>query len=362
MEKSIHYSETIVNELKEKKIYEKFSECILKHIVTILISIFSIGYKGKIVNFAVHSGCHRTTITHFLNCGKWNDDILESAVKQAVINIIYSESQKTSKPILCIIDDTIAFKTKPSTHAMRPIESAYFHFSHLKKKQDYGHQAISVMLSCNGITLNYAIMIYDNSVSKIELVSDIAKELPNAPNISYLLCDIWYTCSRVFDSFCKIGFYTVGALYSSRSHRAFICTNTALSNEEILDFYVQRWKIKVFFRDVKTKLAFDQYQIRSACGIQRFYLAVKAVSGNYIKVIAVTDLRSKVEIPFTLRQHCTGGYGVLHYISEKLPPYPARKQSAVPAILFSNPFWSSRNPSFHDSSQTERLMRHLSSS
>lgn len=338
MEKSIHYSETIVNELKGKKIYEKFSECILKHIVTILISIFSVGYKGKTVNFAIHSGCHRTTIAHFLNRGKWDDDILESAVKQAVINIIYAESQKTGKPILCIIDDTIASKTKPSSHSMHPIESAYFHFSHLKKKQDYGHQAISVMLSCNGITLNYAIMIYDKSVSKIKLVSDIAKELPIAPNISYLLCDSWYTCSSVFDSFCKIGFYTVGALktnrilypygkklsvcqlaekieeadaaslfhivtvkgrryyvfryegnlkgtenavvlltfpvgalYSSRSLRAFICTNAALSNEEILDFYVQRWKIEVFFRDVKTKLAFDQCQIRSARGIQRFW-------------------------------------------------------------------------------------------
>lgn len=65
--------------------------------------------------------------------------------------------------------------------------------------------------------------------------------------------------------------FPVGALYSSRSLRAFICTNAALSNEEILDFYVQRWKIEVFFRDVKTKLAFDQCQIRSARGIQRFW-------------------------------------------------------------------------------------------
>ena len=35
--------------------------------------------------------------------------------------------------------------------ALHPIEDAYFHQSHLKGKQDYGHQAVAVMLSCNGI-------------------------------------------------------------------------------------------------------------------------------------------------------------------------------------------------------------------
>ncbi|MCM1055284.1 MAG: transposase [Bacteroides sp.] len=65
--------------------------------------------------------------------------------------------------------------------------------------------------------------------------------------------------------------FPVGALYSPRALRAFVCTNPNLSDEEILSFYVQRWKIEVFFRDVKTKLAFDQYQIRSANGIQRFW-------------------------------------------------------------------------------------------
>ncbi len=338
METSIHQSETIVKILKEKRIYEKFSECILKHIITIIISIFSIGYKGKSVNFAAHSECHRTTIAYFLNHGKWNDSILENTVKQAVINIIYAESQKTGKPILLIIDDTIASKTKPFSHAQNPIDSAYFHFSHLKRKQDYGHQAISIMLSCNGITLNYAIMMYDKSVSKIALVKAISEELPIVPNTSYLLCDSWYTCSDIMDSFIKKGFYTVsalktnriiyhkgikisirnlaeklkeantsslfhivtvngrkyhvfryegnlkgienavvlltfpvGALFSSKALRAFISTNSALSNEEILSLYVQRWEVEVFFRDVKTKLAFDKYQIRSAKGIQRFW-------------------------------------------------------------------------------------------
>ena len=75
------------------------------------------------------------------------------------------------------MDDTIASKTKPLSRALHPIEDAYFHQSHLKKKQDYGHQAVAVMLSCNGIVLNYAFVMYNKSISKIDIVQNIAKEL-----------------------------------------------------------------------------------------------------------------------------------------------------------------------------------------
>ena len=52
--------------------------------------------------------------------------------------------------------------------------------------------------------------------------------------------------------------------------RTFISTNIVLSDEEILDLYVARWEIEVYFRDCKSKLAIDKYQIRSANGIKRF--------------------------------------------------------------------------------------------
>ena len=42
------------------------------------------------------------------------------------------------------MDDTIASKTKPLSRALHPIEDAYFHQSHLKKKQDYGQQAVDI--------------------------------------------------------------------------------------------------------------------------------------------------------------------------------------------------------------------------
>ena len=74
------------------------------------------------------------------------------------------------------MDDTIASKTKPSLRALHPIEDAYFHQSHLKGKQDYGHQAVAVMLSCNGIVLNYAFVMYNKSISKIDIVQNFCTE------------------------------------------------------------------------------------------------------------------------------------------------------------------------------------------
>ena len=95
----------------------------------------------------------------------------------------------------------------------------------LKGRMDYGHQAIGVMLACGELVLNYAILLYDKSQSKIDMVSSIANTLPEPPNIGYLLCDSWYTCD-----------------------------------------------VEVFFRTTKGKLALDKYQLRSATGIRRFWL------------------------------------------------------------------------------------------
>ena len=337
MGSSIHESPAIFNALRKFSICKTFQYAVLKHIMAILIAVFSLGYKGKTVQFAKASHCHRTTIAHFLNKGKWDSDRLEEILKESVKHIIYQEARRTGKPIHCFVDDTISSKTKPSSQALHPIQDAYFHQSHLKKRQDYGHQAVAVMLSCNGITLNYATIMYDKTKSKIQIVQEIASELPVAPVPSYFLCDSWYTCSKVVAAFRQKGFHTIGAIKTNRlvtlegdklqlgqlaaaallaglnanlvtvgkrqffiysfqvviegigevvillsypretlgepsTLRAFVCTDTSLSIEEILDHYVVRWNIEVFFRNAKQKLAFDKYQIRSSTGIQRFWL------------------------------------------------------------------------------------------
>lgn len=280
----------LYNRLKQLNLCRMFSHITIKHVLAILISVFSSEFKGKTVNIEQCSPCHRTTVAHFLNHGKW--------------------------------DDTISSKTKPSSRALHPIEDAYFHQSHLKRKQDYGHQVVAVMLSCNGFLLNYAMVLYDKSKSKIQIVQNIVEELPVPPVLSYFLCDSWYASTKVMDAFIKKGFYTVGALKVNRIiypcgikqkisvfalhvrksdtnvhlvtvgsrqyyvyryegnlnglenavvlmsypkeafHHAnalwaFVCTDVSLSTREILDTYVERWPIELFFRTSKRRLAFD---------------------------------------------------------------------------------------------------------
>ena len=339
---SIHHSNSIYNYFKNLKLGLFLSDIYLRHLMTIIISVFLQGHRGKTVDFAKAGPHHRTTVAHFLNQGKWDSSKLQDILKASVIRMVYQEARISGQPVFCIVDDTIASHTKPSSQAEHPIEAAYFHQSHLKGCQDYGHQAVSVMLSCNGIILNYAIILYDKSKSKIKIVQDIADELPQAPVISYFLCDSWYTSAKVMDSFINKGFYTVGALKTNRiiypcgihqkvsdfalhlrkadpnvnlvtvgdrkfyvyryegelhdipnaaviisypkdafgekkALRVFISTNVMLSTQEILDTYINRWPIEVFFRQSKDKLAFDKYQIRSQQGIQRYWLIMSLI-------------------------------------------------------------------------------------
>lgn len=350
---SIHHSNSIYNLFKTLKLGLFLSDVYLNHLMTIIVSVFLRGYRGKTVDFAAVSGQHRTTTAYFLNHGKWNDSALRDTLKSAVIQVVYREALRSGQPVLCIVDDTIASHTRPSSQAVHPIEAAYFHQSHLKGCQDYGHQAVSVMLSCNGITLNYAVILYDKSKSKIQIVQEIAKELPTAPVISYFLCDSWYTSVKVMDSFIRKGFYTIGALKTNRviypcgvrqkvsefalhlkktdrdvslvtvgsrefyvyryegalndipnavviisypkeafgnpkALRVFISTNAGISTQELLETYTKRWPIEIFFRQSKSKLGLDKYQIRSRQGIERYWLIMSLVhymccmhSGSY---------------------------------------------------------------------------------
>ena len=70
--------------------------------MSILISIFISGYHGKTTDFAKNSSCHRTTIAHFFNSGKWDDSLLSNTLKCSVIEIIYSEAAHTGKPVFFV--------------------------------------------------------------------------------------------------------------------------------------------------------------------------------------------------------------------------------------------------------------------
>ena len=243
---TIHHSSFIYNQFKKLNLCKFYSNRVINHLMSILISIFISGYHGKTTDFAKNSSCHRTTIAHFLNSGKWDDSLLSDALKQPVIEIIYSEAARTGNPVFCIVDDTIASKTKPLSRALHPIEDAYFHQSHLKKKQDYGHQAVAVMLSCNGIVLNYAFVMYNKSISKIDIVQNIAKELAAELSVTHNGFDLATVKKRKYYVYRYEGnlngienavvllSYPEKAFGNPKALRAFISTNVDLSTQEIL--------------------------------------------------------------------------------------------------------------------------------
>ena len=84
--------------------------------------------------------------------------------------------------------------------------------------------------------------------------------------------------------------YPEKAFGNPKALRAFISTNVALSTLEILSCYVCRWPIEVFFRQCKTRLALDTYQIRSSKGIQRYWLLMSMA--HYICVIGTGRYQS----------------------------------------------------------------------
>ena len=100
---TIHRSSFIHNQLKKFNLCKFYSNQVINHLMSILISIFISGYHGK-----------------------WDDSLLTDTLKRSVIEIIYSEALRTGKPVFCIVDDTIASKTKPSSRALHPIEDAFF--------------------------------------------------------------------------------------------------------------------------------------------------------------------------------------------------------------------------------------------
>ena len=98
MGNSIHNSAIIYKCFMQLKLGEHYRRVVLRHIMSILICVFTIGYKGKTVQMERASEKHRTSIAYFLNHGRWEEGILEQCVKAEVIRRIYEEAERIGKP------------------------------------------------------------------------------------------------------------------------------------------------------------------------------------------------------------------------------------------------------------------------
>lgn len=297
------------------------------------------------------ANCHRTTFGKFLSEGVWNVEYAWKGIRKFVVSKIY-ESYNSSSPIFAIFDDTIAEKTKPSSQAKTPIQETGFHQSHLKGKQVWGHQLLTTMLSCGKKVLPYSIERYTKGgKSKIQMVCDIVESLPSPKGAAYGLCDSWFTNEKVITAHLKKGYDLIGALKTNRiiypkgigiqiknfaqyiekndvhlvtvnnskywvyryeghlngvdnavvllcwqksafkktrALHAFLCTDTELDNQTILEYYSKRWPIEIFFRETKNTLGLNTYQVRSSKSIDRL-LSLIALTYIYCSTIENAD-------------------------------------------------------------------------
>ena len=199
------------------ELFRFFSSVPLRHIEDILLSAVSKGFSGKTTEMAKFSENHRTTISHFLSRGKWDDARLQKTLSQQCFARIALDAERKESPIFLSIDDTTNPKKKPSSKAKRPMEGTAFHYSHLLGKTVWGHQALAALISAGDTSLCYHLGRCDKSKGgKIEMVRRIAESLPVIQRVGYALMDSWYTCRKVIDAFAAKGFHTIGGLKTNR--------------------------------------------------------------------------------------------------------------------------------------------------
>ncbi|OMF98307.1 hypothetical protein BK146_12305 [Paenibacillus sp. FSL R7-0333] len=117
-------------------------------------------FRGKIVDLAEYSRCHRTSLGHFLTEGKRDESVLQHRVNVEALAQVREISERT-------------------------IERIGFHHSHLLGKFVFGYQLQATVVACSDVSLIHSIDLYDKTqknqdgkvVTKIDGVCDLAKTL-----------------------------------------------------------------------------------------------------------------------------------------------------------------------------------------
>lgn len=62
------------------------------------------------------------------------------------------------------------------------------------------------------------------------------------------------------------------ALFNEKALKAFISLDSTIETIDILNHYIHRWPIEIFFRESKRYLGLDDYQVRSERGIKKYFV------------------------------------------------------------------------------------------
>lgn len=333
-----------ISENRGEKSFNFLTSVPRKHIRSMLLSFAERGNSGKTADFAEYSHTHRTSSAHFLSKGKWDERRLDQAQKRGIFSTVETQALEIGRPIYVSIDDTVCEKTKPSSKAKHPMEKAGWHFSHTAGKQVYGYQFLGIHLGTGDAGLCYDLERYEKeSHTKVQMSEDILRSLPETEANVIVMMDCWYT-SADFVHLCEERNFTlIGAVKTNRilyhkgekissakyaealkrdqfhpvtmngkkylvhryegrlnkikkavvllsypvnrfgkteSLRAFLCSDTTLTDEEILEHYSHRWKIEVMFRNYKQRFGVKTFMVRTALAIDR--LLIVAVFAGFV--------------------------------------------------------------------------------
>ena len=176
------------------------------------------GFTGKINQMTAYSENHRTTMSHFLSKGKWDDNKLCQSIRCETYKYIENQADKGETPIFISIDDTTNSKKKPHSNAKNAMEGGSYHYSHLQGNTVWEHQVQATIVSTGKTALCYEFNRYDKDKnSKIQMAILTAQSLPTAYKPSYVLMDSWYTCPKVINAFSAKGYHTIAALKTNRT-------------------------------------------------------------------------------------------------------------------------------------------------
>jgi len=302
----------------------------------IILSSIMKGNTGKTKDYAELGHAHRTTYGHFLSKGIWDDARVEETQKRESLKSITELAKQSGEAMYISIDDTVNQKKRPSPKAKKPMEGAGWYYSHLEGRIVWGHQIHAAIVSSGTASLCYSLRrCRPESGSKIEMALDVIRSLPVAGCESFLLIDSWYTNSTIVNACVGKNYHVIGALKTNRilypegkrssikdfarsltlgcfhpvtvkghdycvyryegslnkidhavvlitypkesfgipsALKAFLCSDSSLTDAQILTHYTHRWKIEVFFKQQKYYFGFDSYMVRSARAVDRLLL------------------------------------------------------------------------------------------
>ena len=130
-----------------------------------------------------------------------------------------------------------------------------------------GHEKLGIKLNQFAITLNIEDFDLVTVKKKQYYIYNYIGDLKDRNNISIILS------------------YPKDAFQKDKALKAFISLDNSLTSLEILTQYTDRWAIEPFFRDCKTYLGLDGYQVRSEKSITR-YLTIMLINYTYCKIYA----------------------------------------------------------------------------